>query len=220
MMRNSNTMRTITSSALMLASALALGACGPVNRALASVNQPVVQRTDYVFDLAPGPIGPMNRQRLATWLDSLHLGYGDRVSVDDRNGDAGARAAVAALIAEHGLTLAATAPATPGAGNGGGTRVIVSRSTAHVPNCPNWDRASTPEFAGSTMSNYGCATNHNLAAMIANPADLIKGVRGAGSDPDMIARAIKTYREKEPTGAGDLKQEKTRSSNSSGGGDN
>jgi pilus assembly protein CpaD len=61
------------------------------------------------------------------------------------------------------------------------------------------------------MSNYGCATNSNLASMIADPRDLISGRGGETSVDGRIAtKAIGTYRAMPPTGAGGLKSETTK----------
>jgi len=216
-MMEKKTMR-ISCTTLALAAALALGACGPVNRGVESVNQPVVQRTDYVFDVAGADgLSSAEEKRLVDWFDAVHLRYGDRVSIDSRNGDVGTHDAIAAIVARYGILLSETAPVTQGSDQLSGTRVVVSRSLANVPNCPNWRRASQPEFAASTMSNFGCATNSNLAAMVADPTDLVQGREVNGNDPLTISRAIKTYREKDPTGKGDLKTESAGSGGSSGG---
>lgn len=213
-MMESKAMR-VSPAILLLATALTLGACGPVNRGLESVNQPVVQRTDYVFDVSGGDgLSQADERRLIDWFDALHLGYGDRVSIDDRNSDRGTHDAIASVVARYGILLSDTAPVTQGSDQFAGVRVVVSRSSASVPNCPDWHRAAQPEFAASTMSNYGCAVNSNLAAMIADPADLIQGRSATGNDPVTITRAIKTYRELEPTGKGDLKSEKAGSGGS------
>lgn len=205
-MMESKTMR-VSHTTLALVAALALGACGPVNHGLDSVNQPVVQRTDYVFDVNGGGLSAGEQRRLIDWFDALHLGYGDRVSIDNHMGDDSAREAIAAVVARYGLLLSDTAPVTQGSDRLAGVRVIVSRGAASVPNCPNWDRKAQPEFASSTMSNFGCAVNSNLASMVADPTDLIHGRDDGNNDPMTITRAIKTYREKEPTGKGELKQE-------------
>lgn len=208
-MMESKAMR-VSPAILLLATAMSLGACGPVNRGLESVNQPVVQRTDYVFDVSgSGTLSSTEEKRLADWFDALNLGYGDRVSIDSRNGDNSMRDAIATVVARYGLLLSDTAPVTQGSDQLSGVRVVISRSSASVPDCPNWRRASQPEFAASTTSNYGCATNSNLAAMIADPADLVQGREISGNDPLTITRAISTYREKDPTGKGALKQEST-----------
>lgn len=196
---------------LLLGIALALSACGTENRGLSSVHQPVVQRTDYVYDVAgAGGLEQTDVKRLAGWFEALKIGYGDRVSVDTSNaGDTrAARDAVAALAARYGLLLDETAPVTSGEIAPGNVRVVVSRVTASVPNCPDWSRASQPDMTGHASSNYGCATNSNLAAMIANPEDLISGRSGSPVSSTLASsKAVKTYREAPTTGAGGLVKE-------------
>ena len=51
-------------------------------------------------------------------------------------------------------------------------------------------------------SNYGCATNANMAAMVANPADLVRGQRRDTNDPLTASKAINAYRNAAPSGAG------------------
>ena len=51
------------------------------------------------------------------------------------------------------------------------------------------------------MSNYGCAVNGNLAAMVANPEDLIHGRDGSGVGDAMTStKAVQSYRKPAPTG--------------------
>ena len=73
--------------ALALSLGLALGACGgmPTNKSLYSVNQPVVERNNYTFDVqsSQGGLSIADQQRLDGWFEALELGYGDRVSIDD-----------------------------------------------------------------------------------------------------------------------------------------
>lgn len=199
---------------ILLGLTLALAACGPINRGVESANQPVVTRSDYVADLAAAGLTSADSteaQRLAAWLDSLELGYGDRVSVDDSAAYAGrSRDVIAAVVARYGLLLADSAPVTTGAIAPGAVRVVVSRNVASVPGCPNWDLPSQPDLHNSTMSNFGCASNRNLAAMIANPEDLVRGANGGASDPRVAAKAIKSYRDKVPTGEQQLEQVQTK----------
>ncbi|HYD38292.1 MAG TPA: hypothetical protein VEA60_11800, partial [Allosphingosinicella sp.] len=60
---------------------------GP-ERGIDSLNQPVVQRIDYVMDLeAPGGGLPAaEKGRLRAWFNSLGVGYGDAVFVDEPYG--------------------------------------------------------------------------------------------------------------------------------------
>jgi pilus assembly protein CpaD len=192
--------------AALLAPALALGACaGTPNRGLESVHQPVVTRADYAFDVnanGSGLAGGESR-RLAGWLDSLHLGYGDRIAIDDPAGYGAARSDVAATVARYGLILSDDAPVTGATVAPGTIRVVVSRSTAHVPGCPDMSRVGGTDFESNTQSNQGCAINSNLAAMVANPGDLVRGQPGSTAyDPAVGTRAIDAFRKATPTGAG------------------
>jgi len=170
------------------------------NRSLDSLHQPVVQRTDYVLDLAARGDGlsPGERGRLTAWFDSLGLGYGDHVWIDQPYDGGQSRQDVARIAAEYGLLLSAGSPVTAGAVQPGSVRVIVGRSSASVPGCPNWRGAGG---VSSTSPNYGCAINSNLAAMVADPSDLVLGQAGSGAgDGAAAAKAIKVYRDTAPTG--------------------
>lgn len=191
---------------LGLAPVLMLQGCGgTLNRGLESVHQPVVSRADYAFDVASGPGGlaPGEAQRLADWMASLKVGYGDRIAVDDPSRDPATRADVAAAAARFGLLVADEAPVTAAPIATGTARVVVSRARAYVPGCPDHSAMYEPNFDAHTSSNHGCAVNSNLAAMVANPTDLVRG-EGAQSlyDPAVATKAIDRFRRAEPTGAG------------------
>jgi pilus assembly protein CpaD len=182
---------------------------GP-ERGLDSLNQPVVVRTDYVLDLAGSDTGlsPAERARLDHWFQSLALGYGDHIFVDEGQGYGPGRRDVARTAAEYGILLSEGAPITEGSVPPGGVRVIVSRSTASVPNCPNWSGHRGPS---SVSSNYGCALNSNFAAMIADPNDLVLGQSGSVTgDANTSSKAIRVYRQTAPTGTKGLSDVSTR----------
>ncbi len=84
---------------------------------------------------------------------------------------------------------------------GPGVRVIVTRGTASVPGCPIWEDplVGAPE---QTSTNHGCATNTNLARMIADPNDLVRGQTAHG-DRDFLSgtKPVRGYRDRQPTGA-------------------
>ena len=199
--------RTRSYAALVVLAATA-SACGPgarqANTSLYSVNQPVVQRTDYVLDLATGPEGVPESEigRLSGWFESLQLGYGDRIAIEEAGGygDGTVREDITEAASRYGLLVAEGAPLTAGALQPGTVRVVISRTTASVPGCPNW---GGQELGGrtSTSPNFGCATNSNLAAMIADPNDLVLGQTDSGTgDPATTTRAIRSYRDATPTG--------------------
>lgn len=196
-------------TAIALSLGLGLAACsndGPANRTLYSVKQPVVERSTYTLDLAAGATGLSvpEQKRLLDWFDMLDLGYGDRVALDDPMNSSAVSEDVAAIAARHGILLADGAPVTEGFVNPGNVRVVVTRSFAHVPGCPDW----SDQYGGSgnsTSDGFGCSVNGNMAAMIADPEHLLKGAKGTGETTVMTSnRAINTYRNQEPTGAGGL----------------
>lgn len=194
--------------------ALLLAGCGDY-RGLESRYQPVVSRSDYAFDLATSGYGlaPGEAARLAGWLATMRVGYGDIIAVDDPANGAGTRAEIGAHAASRGLLLAETAPVTAGPVAPGTVRVVVSRAVARVPGCPDFNAEDgSPNFSARTSSNYGCASNASLAAMVANPVDLVRGQPGTDSlGPATAVKAIDAYRKAPPSGGGgqNLKSEST-----------
>jgi len=183
----------------------ALAGCGTpttaANRGLESIHQPVVARTDYAIDVdaSQDGIAPAEDRRLSAWLDAMRIAYGDRITVD--GGTDMAHAAIASIVGRYGLLLGDTPPVTAGTVPDGMIRVIVSRSTASVTGCPDWSTISRPYVDGSTDSNYGCATNSNLAAMVADPQDLVAGRHGPATlSTRASVRALKAYDDLVPTG--------------------
>jgi pilus assembly protein CpaD len=171
------------------------------DRGVASVNVPVVTNADYVFDAAApgGALAAGEGQRLDGWFQGLGIGYGDRVYVD--GGEAPSHHQIAAIAGRYGMLVSPGAPVTAGTVQPGSVRVIVARRRAEVPGCPNWTRPAAPDFENHSMSNFGCAVNSNIAAMIADPEDLVHGREGASvTDTVTAARAIEMYRATPPSG--------------------
>jgi pilus assembly protein CpaD len=203
----------------LLALATALAGCTHdrptvAMRGVSSVNVPVVSRADYVFDAAApdGSLGPAEEARHDGWFRSLQLGNGDSIYLDGPNAD-GARADVARVASRYGMLINDGAPVTAGGVAPGSVRVVVSRTRASVPNCPNWSVPSQPNLENATMSNFGCGLNSNMAAMVANPEDLVHGREGSGlTDSTTATRAIGVYRTAPPTGSKGLQDISTKGS--------
>lgn len=204
-------------SIMLLCLASTLGACTTDGtdqpaRGVASVNVPVVARADYAFDLAApdGSLSTSEQARLDAWFRSLELGYGDTIFVDGPYAY-GARDDVARVAGSYGLMVAAGAPITPGAVPAGMVRVVVARTRASVPNCPNWDTPAQPTWDHAQFSNFGCGVNSNIAAMVANPGDLVHGREGSGvGDNRTSVKALESYRKAVPTGQQGLKDINTK----------
>jgi pilus assembly protein CpaD len=210
LIRKESTMR---SKYLLIALGSALAGCQTAGspdipaKGVAAVNVPVVTSADYVFDAAApaGSLAPGEGDRLNGWFQGLGLGYGDTVYVDGSYVPA-ARAQVAAIAGRYGILITPGAPVTAGGPQPGSVRVVVARRRAVVPGCPNWDGASNPDWDSKSLPNYGCGVNSNIAAMVANPEDLLHGREGASVTDTMTAtRAVEMYRTKPLTGQGELK---------------
>lgn len=96
------------------------------------------------------------------------------------------------------LLAAGSAQAEHNYGLESANQPVVTPDRAVVPDCPNWKSAGR-DSAALTDSNFGCAINSNLAAMIADPMDLVHGKSSDLSDALVSHRAIKAWREAVPT---------------------
>jgi len=193
--------------AIAVSLGLVLSGCGgmPQNRSLYSTKQPVVERTNYTLDVAANPSGLTisEQQRLNGWFEAMDLSYGDRVSIDGPVASQATRDAIADIAGRYGILLSDTAPVTQGFVPAGNVRVVLTRSSASVPGCPDWSAQSDMNYENGTHPGYGCAINSNMAAMVANPQDLLEGQKGTGETVIMSStKAIDSFRERAPSGNG------------------
>jgi len=203
---------------LLTFAAVFAGACSYTphdqpQRGVVPVNVPVVSRSDYVLDVAApsGSLETSEAARLDGWFRGLQLGYGDSIYLDGPLAGS-VRDGVAQVAGRYGMLVSNGAPVTTGTVPDGAVRVVVTRTRAEVPGCPNWSEAASPNFQNRMLSNYGCSVNGNLAAMIANPEDLVRGRDPDGvTDPTTATRAIDVYRSQAPTGKGGLQSISTKS---------
>lgn len=208
------------SKVILIALASSVAACNTPqipdmpDTGVASVNVPVVTSADYVFDAAApdGALAPGEADRLNGWFQGLGLGYGDSIYVDGSYADA-ARGQIGAIAGQYGMAVSEGAPVTTGMVAPGSVRVVVSRRRAVVPNCPNWSRVSEPNYYNRNIPNLGCAVNSDIAAMVANPEDLIHGREALGTgDVKTGSRAVIYYRSTPPSGTKGLQSISTKGS--------
>jgi pilus assembly protein CpaD len=208
--------------AIALSLGLVLGGCAgmPTNRTLYSVKQPVVERTNFTLDVNTDssglPIG--EQQRLNGWFEAMDVGYGDRISVENPSNDPAVENAINELAGRYGLIVSDTAPTTEGMLQPGQARVVITRSDARVPGCPDWSAQSDANYTNGTSPNFGCATNSNIAAMVADPQDLLEGKEGDSETVISTSnKAIGALRDAEPTGAQGLLNANTAAGGGGGG---
>jgi pilus assembly protein CpaD len=212
-MRKSTMIRPILLAVIAIAAPIGAAQAGRYNRGNESVHQPVVQRSDYVMDVSGNGLGQTETSNVGQWFKAIGLGYGDRVSIDTSVGATSSNQDIAAIVGSYGMFVSDGAPVTEGAIQPGYVRIIVSRATASVPGCPDYSQWSQPNFTGASSSNFGCGINSMLAAMVANPEDLVSGQTGDGSSPETAAKAIRVWRNANPSSTGGLKIESTKGGN-------
>lgn len=214
-------MMRVLGPAMLLAASLS-GCVGgmPTNQSLNSIHQPVIERSSFTLDIATMPGGgvPVNEQRrLAGWFQSLELGFADKVALDDPANDPATRDAVRAVVAGQRLLLADAAPATTGPIAPGTARIVITRTVASVPGCPDWSTHNDGNLRNATSTNYGCAVNSNFAAMVADKEDLVRGQTGDGQTSVMSSnKAIAAFRDATPTGGGGTTVRKVATSSAGG----
>lgn len=145
---------------------------------------------------SPGEETPRAGQvsALGGMLASGAIGPGDKIRIERGAGAlAEARArALASVLSREGLNPVVSAP---GGGGEGELRLVVEHAVASVPGCPNWSKPPADDFANTMHSNYGCAAALDLAAMIADPRDLVEGRRMGPQVGDPAEFALHNYRQ-------------------------
>ena len=217
---------------LALGATAALSACAapgvtggaPEFNGIGNPQRVVVGQDTRFLDLATAGYGLAagETDRAADWLASIGFGYGDRVALDDPAGAAspGVRAELARVVGRYGLVLSDAAPVTAGATPSGGVRLVVLRAVASVTDCPDW--RSTAALPQPFLPNFGCAAAGNLAAMIADPNDLLAGKSApdTGSSAATAVKAIGALRQAAGTSAGGTTVRRESSQSAGGGGGN
>jgi pilus assembly protein CpaD len=94
--------------------------------------------------------------------------------------------------------LVANRDAAPGDGQVELNYVSYQANTAP---CGDWSEDLAYTIDNKTASNLGCAVQHNIAAMVADPRDLMGPRPMGGADADRRATVITNYEKGSPTAA-------------------
>ncbi len=85
-------------------------------------------------------------------------------------------------------------PGSVGDIGSGSVAVIVGRYIATPPRCPDWRKPSNQNPQNSPASNFGCASAVNLALMVEDPGDLLRGRQLGPGDAAGLVHGIQRYR--------------------------
>jgi pilus assembly protein CpaD len=168
----------------------------------------VVERRQAELLLAPRPDGtlsaadiPRVKEFIASWRDG---GRGSlRVAMPDRLGSAaqdGLLAQLAELVtrrdADAGGILPVAAP-----GGAIGVLLAFDDFIAVAPSCGVENYSMSARGKNVQTPAFGCATQRNIAAMVAHPADLIDPAASGDASAARGALVIQNHRLGEPTSA-------------------
>jgi pilus assembly protein CpaD len=86
--------------------------------------------------------------------------------------------------------------------------IIVTQTGAHAKRCGAWPEDLTDVSDNEPYENFGCSQQNNIAAMVANPQDLVRP--RAQTPPDAMRRikAIDNYRAGEQIGSAEEEKQK------------
>lgn len=202
-------MRNILKPALMISAFAALGACLPAEgqyQGLSPMHRSEVSLTRFAHDMRVGSDGRLGKEeqgRLYAFLQRVDVRYGDEIQLDagERKDTAATQTLVDAALYPYGLRVIPQAIAIGDMPPQDTVRLVVTRHLAKPPGCPNHSQPNSPNYANAPMSNWSCSIRTNLAAQVADPADLVNGKKHAGPVSAESERAIDNFRTRELTGS-------------------
>jgi pilus assembly protein CpaD len=207
--------------ALPVAAALALGACsaphGPNPYENVYVSQVHWER--YPIEVGKGTMKmkvPTTSARLTADQEETVVRFAQQarrteasqvvVSQPANAPNAGAVASeVAHLLASEGIAPRDIVSATYNGGRSDPVVVSFARHFASSPECGDWSQSITETGHNEPYANFGCAQQHNIAALVADPRDI--NMPRASTPPDAMRRSnvIDDYRDgSDTTSAGDV----------------
>ncbi|MBL8788943.1 MAG: CpaD family pilus assembly protein [Rhizobiales bacterium] len=170
-----------------LVAGLGLAGCAHDDLALDDAYVPLSPEERFPIEYSKGPVtmevatshgalqpGQVNAvARFAR--QSLSGGVSPIVIQRPAGGGASARVAedVASLVLRQGVPRSMIRMGTYPAPASAPVRIGYVKAMAHTAPCGNWSMDAANEFKNEQMPNHGCAVQANIAAMLANPQDVV-----------------------------------------------
>lgn len=184
-------MTSLKSAALALPLALIAGACSSSFEDRYHAALPVEQRLPIevksevaLLDLSTdgkGRLSPQARQQVAGFLNAYRADGSGAIEIQTAaSGRAAAQTEgeIRDIAASYGIprNYITVAGYAPEAGARTTTRLAYARYVASVPACqnPDWSQNLSMTWDNTTYPTFGCSMQQNMAAMAANPRDLVE----------------------------------------------
>jgi pilus assembly protein CpaD len=146
-----------------------------------------------VIETAAGPVSKESLAQLKA-VNSILAGYGVPLARMEWRTLGATPAAAPAQIAPGGSATRGTAKGT--------VNPLVLRYTRYVASlapCGDWSKDTASAHDNQPTANFGCATQHNLAVMVSDPADLKQPRQMDDSSVTRRATVIERYRQGQAT---------------------
>jgi pilus assembly protein CpaD len=185
---------------------------GPEHAMTYAERHPITVDTQVVtmtidVSAAEGDLSSLDRSRLRAFADAyLTNGHGPlSITVPaSSHGDRLAERRAAAIrshLNEAGVDWSQLPASTYALGNASGRQIILSYThyVATASACGDFSGQLMRDYRNLRTVNFGCATQNNLAAMVADPRDLVTPADSAPPDAQARIRALRAYRAGEVT---------------------
>ncbi len=132
-----------------------------------------------------------------------YVSYGSgSIAVAPPSGNPSAAELIVSELLENGVSRSQIMVGTANApGPSDDFRVTYIRYVAESPPCGDWSVNLAHTASNVPPPNFGCATQHNIAAMIADPRDLLAPDSSGQADAQRRLIVLDKYRRGEPTPA-------------------
>ncbi len=205
----SNLKITLLSAAYLAVTACAGGPFnGPQHALTAAETHPIAVDSQVVTltidaDVTTSDISNVDKSRLQAFANSyLTNGHGPLTVTapsgagNDHN-DHEAAADIRKALNDAGVPWSSIQGATFRTGDVRNDEIILSftRFVATASPCGVWTNMREREYRNLRTPNMGCATMNNLAAMVADPHDLVAPADTSPRDGESVVRSIELYRE-------------------------
>ncbi|WP_368904698.1 CpaD family pilus assembly lipoprotein [Taklimakanibacter lacteus] len=85
--------------------------------------------------------------------------------------------------------------------------IIVTKTGAHAKRCGTWPEDLTETADNEPYANFGCSQQNNIAAMVANPEDLVRPRATAPADAMRRVKVFDNYRSGEAVASAEEKNQ-------------